>query len=46
MKTDLNFLSYLAYFFRRMRNVPDKICRENQNKHFMFIDFFFKSCRL
>jgi hypothetical protein len=23
-----------------MRNVLDKICRENQNTHFMFNDFF------
>jgi hypothetical protein len=33
---------------RRMRNVSDKSCRENQNTHFMFNNFFFfrKSCRL
>jgi hypothetical protein len=24
----------------RMRNVADKICRENQNTHFMFCNFF------
>jgi hypothetical protein len=30
-----------------MRNVSDKRCRENQNTHFMFNNFFFrKSCRL
>jgi len=28
-----------------MRNVSDKICRENQNRHFGLI-FFHKSCRL
>jgi len=29
------------------QNVADKICRENQNKHFMLSDFFFrKSFRL
>jgi hypothetical protein len=28
----------------RMRNVPDKSCRENQNKRFVF--FFRKSCHL
>ena len=33
-------------FLRRMRNVSDKICRENQNI-FVFSNFFcFKSCRL
>ena len=26
--------------FLRMRNVSDKICRENQNTHFMFNKFF------
>jgi hypothetical protein len=32
----------------RMRNVSDKSCRENQNTHFVFGDFFFsrKACRL
>ena len=31
----------------RMRNVSDKICRENQKAHFIFNTFFFrKSCRL
>jgi len=32
----------------RMRNVSDKSCRENQNTHFVFSNFFFfrKSCRL
>jgi len=31
-----------------MRNVSDKSCRENQNTHFMFSDFFSprKSCPL
>jgi hypothetical protein len=29
-----------------MRNVSDKSCRENQNTHFMFNNFFPKSCRL
>ena len=27
----------------RMRNVSDKICRENQNTHFVLITFFFNS---
>jgi hypothetical protein len=26
-----------------MRNVPDKICRENQNLHFMFNNFISKN---
>ena len=31
----------------RMRNVSDKGCRENQNKHFVFNKFFFLNpCRL
>ena len=30
----------------RIRNVSDKICRENQNKHFMLNNFFRISCRL
>jgi len=25
----------------RMRNASDEICRENQNAHFMFKNFFF-----
>ena len=25
----------------RMKNVSDKICKENQNSHFMFSSFFF-----
>jgi len=26
-----------------MRNVSDKSCRDNQNTHFMFSNFFFKN---
>jgi hypothetical protein len=37
---------YLAWKPMCMRNVSDKICRENQNTHFMFNNFFRKSCRL
>jgi hypothetical protein len=29
-----------------MRDISDKICRENQNTHFVFSNFFQKSCRL
>ena len=32
-----------AVFFR-MRNVLDKICRENQNTCFMFNNFFYENC--
>jgi len=32
--------------FLRIGNVSDKNCRENQNTHFMFSFFFFKSCCL
>ena len=28
----------------RMRNVSDKICRGNQNTHFVFIKFFLENC--
>ena len=28
-------------FLLRMENVSDKICRENQNTHFVFSNFFF-----
>jgi len=30
-------------FLLRMRNFSDKICRENQNTHFMFSNFFFEN---
>ena len=29
-----------------MRNVSDKSCRENQNTHFMFSNFFFENCAI
>jgi len=29
-----------------MRNISNKRCREKQNTHFMFNNFFRKSCRL
>jgi len=28
----------------KMRNVSDRTCSENQNKHFVFSFFFRKSC--
>jgi hypothetical protein len=41
------FLTYLSQLFTE-RNFLDRRCRENQNTHFVFNDFFFclKSCRL
>jgi len=38
------FLIISRSFLLRMRNVSDKICRENQNTHFVFNDFFFENC--
>ena len=42
------FLAIYRWILVRMRNVSDKLCREKQNTHFMFNDFFFsrKSCYL
>jgi hypothetical protein len=41
------FMIIYRSFLLRMRNVSGKICRENQNTHFMFNNFFFrKSCHL
>jgi hypothetical protein len=38
----------ISRWIRRMKNVSDRICTENQNAHFIFSDFFFprKSFRL
>jgi hypothetical protein len=52
MKTDALFLFYSSIFILsrsvllRMRRVSDKICKENQNTHFMFSNFFRKYCPL
>jgi len=41
------YISYHISFRLRMRNASGKSCGENQNTHFVFINFFFrKSCRL
>ena len=40
MKTTLHFFIILRLFILRMRNVSNKSCRENQNTHFVFSDFF------
>jgi len=34
------FLIISRSFLLRMRNVSDKICRENQNTHLVFSNFF------
>jgi hypothetical protein len=43
MKTTLNFFIVPRSFIHRMRNVSDKCCRENQNTHFVFSNFFFEN---
>jgi hypothetical protein len=42
MKNKIRFLSYLVLLLR-MRNVSDSSCRENQNTHFVFSNFFFQN---
>jgi hypothetical protein len=37
------FMLISCWILLRMRNVPDKICKENQNTKFMLITFFPKS---
>jgi len=42
MKTDQCKRMIISRFvLPRKRNVTDKICRENQNTHFVFNNFFF-----
>ena len=43
MKTNIHFLSYLAQFLLRMKNVSHKSRRENQNTHFVFSNIFFEN---
>ena len=40
------FLVVSCSVFLGMRNVSDKSCGENQSTHFMFNNFFLKSCHL
>jgi hypothetical protein len=42
------FMTLSRPLLRRMKNIWDKSCRENQNTHFVFNNFFLslKSCRL
>jgi hypothetical protein len=37
------FLSASRAFLLRMKNLSDKSCRENQNTHFVFNNFFFEN---
>jgi hypothetical protein len=32
---------FVKFFFLRMRNISDTICKENQNTHFVFNNIFF-----
>ena len=41
MKTNIHFWSYLPYFLSEWEIFSDKSCRENQNPHFVFSNFFF-----
>jgi len=40
MKIYTHILSHLAQFFYGMRNVSDKVCRENENTNFLLVIFF------
>jgi len=46
MKTNIHFFIISRSYLLRMRNVSDKSCRENQNTHLVFSNFFRKSCLL
>ena len=41
-KTFNTFMKISRWFILRMRYVSNKSCRENQNTHFMFSNFFFR----
>ena len=36
------FVTISCWILLRIRNVSDKSCRENQNTHFMYSNFFLK----
>jgi hypothetical protein len=38
------FMTISRWILRRMRDVSNKCCRENQNTHFVFHNVFFRSC--
>ena len=40
------FMIIFCSILRRIRNVSDKICRENQNTHFKFYNVFSKNCAI
>jgi hypothetical protein len=40
METNIHFLSYLATFLHRMRNISEKML-QRKSKHFVFSNFFF-----
>jgi hypothetical protein len=42
LSEDLCTLMVISLIFFRMENVSDKICRETQNMHFMFNNFYLK----
>ena len=46
IKDLFKFMIISRWIILKMRNVSDKICRENQNTHFVFYKFFLKSCRV
>ena len=41
MKTHIHFFIITRSVLFRMRNVSDKSCRENQNTHLVFSNYFF-----
>jgi hypothetical protein len=43
IKTFLHFLKIYFWIILKVRNVSDKCCRVNQNRHFRFSNFFRKS---
>jgi hypothetical protein len=46
LHVDLYTLMIICRSVLRMRNVSEKSCREYENTHFMFSDFFRKLCRV
>jgi hypothetical protein len=40
MKTNINFVTISRSFLLKMKNVSHKSCREYQNTHFVFRNFF------
>jgi hypothetical protein len=42
MKTNINFVIISRSFLLKMKNVSHESCRENQNIHFVFRNFYFE----